>query len=129
MSTTPVNSVATDGDLIAEVTLAKIRSMGFSETERDVFRQRALDDFLNELLKRTPPIFESDISTIAELKQGTVYRSIELMARTARGVAGDTFDTLYRDMKGERIREFARSITVSQGLRGPSGGSFRMERR
>ncbi len=58
-----------------------------------------------------------------------MYRALQLIFRQARAVPGDVMDSLSRDYAAEAKREFARSITVTGGEVGPSGGSFHWERR
>lgn len=123
-----VNAIVTDRDLADEVTRAKLERTGVRETERDTHRAKALQDFLDAIQRRTPPIREYDIANTDELKRGITYRALEKIFRDARAVAGDTWDVLHADYRREAQAQFTRTITVQGGAKGPSGGGFRWER-
>jgi hypothetical protein len=123
------DDITSDQDLIDEVGDEKLERAGFKVAERDRFRQKSIEDFLDALTRRSPPIFESDIAVRAELKKGVVYQALELMFRQAKSSNEDMFGELEKDMRREASTQFARSITVSTGATGPSGGGFRWERR
>lgn len=125
-----VDDIATDADLAtAAGDIKKLQAFGLSEQVRNQHRAQALEDFLSALTNRSPPIFESDVQNPAELKMGVVWRALHLIARQARGMAGDTFDLLSKDYARDAASQFSRTVTVSGNLRGPSGGTFRLERR
>lgn len=128
--TLSVNDIATDTDLENTVGSAeRLRAMQPVTAKRDADRAQGLLDTLEALKGRSPPIYDSMLSTPSELKDAVVYRTLTLMARKARNVVGDTWDALAADYDREYSRAVKRAFTVSSGVRGPSGRSVALERR
>ena len=127
-----LNTIATDGDLAGGRAFGSTQKRDAAmpkAADRDSMRAAALSDVLEALKARTPPIFESDLATPGELKDAVVYRACELIARSARAVAGDTWDAMQRDFRREYDSAVRRNFTVQGVLTGPSCFSFEVERR
>lgn len=87
-----VDTVATDADVDIELggqLLAHVTLLPQDWTDIKAFRQRALDIATDALKRRTPPIFESDISDVTELRRAVVYGSCEKLYELALTNAAD----------------------------------------
>lgn len=129
--TIPVDTVATDGDLYAEVAGASwlASAMPKGETSFVSARSRALEDVLDHLRNRTPPIRESDIAIPAELRRAVVYRALQIICRNAMTGEGDVWYVRARDFGREYEGAIARlRPTVGGGLVG-TPISFTISRR
>lgn len=125
-----VDDIAADTDLVSELgSQAKLERMMPKREDRDAIRQKSLQDVVNALLVRSPPVNEGDLSDTAELKDAVVYRSLERIARAARSVAGDTFDVLARDYSREYQSAVRRQYTLQNNILSPAGFTIRLERR
>lgn len=96
---------------------------------RDAKRTDALPDVLEELKKRSPPVYEADLADVAELRTSVGYLALYRLCREARTVPGDRWDMLAQDMLREYKGAVSRNFTVSADQRGPAGMSFSLERR
>lgn len=124
-----VNTIATDAHLADEVGSERLTKLQPKVADRDARRAKALEDVLEALKGRSPPIYWNTLSDPTELKSAVVYRTLWLLCRDARAVAGDTWDILAADFEREYGRAIKRSYSVSTGVRGPSGHSLSLERR
>jgi hypothetical protein len=129
-TTLDVDDIATDSHLSSlPGSASKLARAMPTLADRDAIRAAALQDVVNALQTRTPPVFEADLADITELRDAVVYRSLTVIFRTARSTAGDSFDLLARDYDREYQSAVRRSYTVSGSLSGPSGFTFSLERR
>lgn len=129
MSTLDVDDICTEADVLTKISAAKMQTAKKLQADRDALRATALDDVLEVLKNRTPPVYESDLAAPTELKDPVAYRFCHLICRDARTVMGDSWDALSRDYAKEYEAAVSRSFTVSGNQRGPSGMSFSLERR
>lgn len=129
-TTLDVDDIATDAHLSAlPGSASKISRAMPVLADRDAIRAASLQDVVNALQTRTPPIYETDLADPTELRDAVVYRSLTVIFRTARSTAGDSFDLLARDYDREYQSAVRRSYTVAGSLTGPSGFTFSLERR
>ncbi len=125
-----VNNIATDADLSAlPGSAAKVARAMPAVGDRDAVRASALQDVVDALLTRSPAIREADLTDATQLKNAVVYRSLSIIFRSARTVAGDSFDMLARDYEREYQTAVRRSYTVTTNQSSPGGFSFSVERR
>ena len=130
-TTLNVDTIATDADLIAEVaSQARLDRAMKDVTQRDKVRKAALQDVVDALMTRSPPLREAELSDATELKRAVVYRSLSKIFLSAIAVENDVHATLQRNYEREyQAAVRARfSVTPTQADSG-SGYSFRMERR
>jgi hypothetical protein len=128
--TIDVDDVCTDADLPGLLGTADLLNrLQPSVSSRDVKRANALLDVLEELKKRSPPVYDADLADPEELSDAVGYLALYRLCREARATAGDRWDMLAQDMMREYKGAVARNFTVSGDLRGPGGGSFSLERR
>jgi hypothetical protein len=124
-----VDDICTDADLLNRAGASRLKQAKSEISERDAARATALREVVLALQGRSPPIAESQLVDPTELRDVVTYRALQILFENAMG----SVDGLHAQLAGIYAREYAaaskRSYTVSGGLRGPSGGSFRMERR
>lgn len=126
-----VDTIATDADLIAEVaSKARLDRAMPDITQRDAIRARSLQDVVDALGTRSPPLRDTDLADPNELKQAVVYRSLSKIFLSAVAVDGDVHSTLSRAYEREYQAGVRRSYTLApSGAAGSSGFTFRLERR
>lgn len=127
--TIAIADVCTDAQLAELVPQQVIDKMQPTVAVRDAYRTKALEDVLAELEKRSPPIYQANITNVSELRSPVGYLTLYRLARDARGVMGDRWDALSKDMWREYSNAVTRSITVDGSYAGPTGYSFSLERR
>lgn len=91
-------------------------------------RERALADVLRDLSRRTPPIYENQISVPADLRDAVTYNALERLYREAMTAEGDVY-AVKRKLYERRYIDEVRALrpTLAGELRG-GAASFRMER-
>jgi hypothetical protein len=126
-----VDSIATDADLIAEVaSAARLERANKSVTQRDAIRHAALEDVLEALKTRSPPLTDTMLADATELKRAVVYRSLTKIFLSAIAVEGDIHAVLHTKYEREyQAAVRARFSTTPDLAASASGFSFRMERR
>ena len=126
-----VDTIATDADLIAEVaSKARLDRAMPDVAQRDAIRAQALQDVVDALATRSPPVRDTQLADPTELKQSVVYRSLAKIFLSAIAVDGDVHSMLNRAYEREYQAAVRRSFTLSpDGAAGSSGFTFRMERR
>jgi hypothetical protein len=126
-----VDTIATDADLIAEVSSkARLDRAMPDVAQRDAIRARALQDVVDALATRSPPLRDTDLANPTELKQPVVNRSLSKIILSAVAVDGDVHSTLHRAYEREYQAAVRRSFTLApDGAAGSSGFTFRLERR
>jgi len=130
MSVLNVETIATDADLVSEVGgVEQLELIQPDITMRDAARQKALDLIEEQLLGRSPAVMPSNLQKPQELKSAVVYGALVRMYRDGMTGREHVFAEKKRDMEKLFTGAMSRSFTVAGNLRGPSGGSFRMERR
>lgn len=108
--TISIDDVCTHAQLAAELGTGSVgtarldqltRSSGSSSTEG--FRQGALADVLKALSRRTPPIYDSHLRDVTELKDAVVYGTLERLYRESITAEGDVM-AIKRKLYEERFR-------------------------
>lgn len=129
-TTLNVENIATDADLSAVPGSGALVTRAMPvQSARDAIRASALQDVVDALASRSPPVADTDLTYPAELKNAVVYRSLHVIFRSARTGAGDHWDLLAKDYEREYRTAVGRSYTVSSNQSSPGGFSFSMERR
>ena len=91
MSTADVDDVATDLDITDEIGEVPFGRLARDSSDGQKARQRALDDVLDKLRNRVPPIRETDLSDISELRFVVVYGAVARLYRSSM-TTGDGSD-------------------------------------
>ena len=90
--TIDVEDVATDAQLnallLGQLT-ANIKLLPVALADASTLRQWALDRTLQRLKRRTPPIFEADISDVTELRDAVLFGAAEKLFEGALSSAAD----------------------------------------
>lgn len=124
----PVDNVATEGDLADEIGGATLlnRAKVAGQVDFTTARQLGLNDVLEHLAARTPPIREADLSVVSELKRAVVYRALERICRNAITADGDAWSVRARTYHTEYEGAIARlKPTVNGSSTGsPTGFSY-----
>lgn len=87
-----IASVATDAHVDDELggqLLAHVRMLPQGWTDIEPLRQRALDIVVDALRRRTPPVFETDIADVTELRRAVVYGACAKLFEIAITAAGE----------------------------------------
>lgn len=134
MSTTPIDSVCTEAELdgyLAGQLSTQMMLLPKGWTDAEPARQQALDDTLEALRRRTPPILESDLAAITELRRAVQYGAE--MWLLYHSLTGASADSVLAFRYSEAKKRFANEIngltpTLTGGLRG-STYSFQVSRR
>lgn len=126
-----VDAIATDADLIAEVaSQARLDRAMKDVTQRDKVRAAALQDVVDALMTRSPPVRDTALTDPTELKRAVVYRSLSKIFLAAIAVEGDVHTALQRNYEREYQAAVRMRYTVTtEPAQSGSGYSFRMERR
>lgn len=123
------NNVCTDDDLAARAGRKRLEQAQPDITERNAARATAVREIVLALQGRTPPIRESDLTDVTEMRDVAVARALQIIFEKSM----TSVDSLHGQLAAQFGREYVgaakRSYTVSGGARGPSGSSYRMERR
>lgn len=129
--TIDVNLVATDADLVNELggadTLANILPAGW--TNGEPARVLALEDVIESLRRRSPPVLDNDLSIVSQLRRAVTYGALERMYRIGMHSADDVFavqQKLYEKRFNAEV--LGLSPTLQGGARG-SVGSIGLSRR
>lgn len=124
-----VETICTDADLQGRATQKRLNQAQPDLAMRDAARAQALREVVLALQGRSPPITESDLTDPTELRDVVCVRALQIIFEGAMSTP-DSVHAALASRFGKEYDSFSkRSYTVSGGLRGPSGGSFRMERR
>lgn len=93
-------------------------------------RQKALDDVLKALSRRTPPIRESDLQYVTELRDAVTYGALERIYRAATTGPDSPFSALARHYE-RKFQAETLGLTPTLALDGARGSAFSiaMERR
>lgn len=96
VSTTPIADVATDADISDELSAGELANVIDDGGDAEKVRQKAFDEVLKALPRRIPPIAESMLVDVTELKDSVVYGALSRLYLNASHGAGDTFHTKHR---------------------------------
>lgn len=125
MATTDVDTVCTDAHLAAELGGADpLANLVSSVSDRKALRTRVLDDVLFALENRVPPICESDLTDITQLRRAVTYGSLAALFRQNitignRDDVASNMEQRYRAMYESHMN--ALRPTVNGGVKaGPS---------
>lgn len=124
-----VDNICTDDDLLSRAGAARLKQAKPDIAERNSARATALREVLLALQGRSPPIRESDLVDPTEMRDVVTYRALQILFENSMAKQDGLHDHLASIYAREYASASKRSYTVSGNLRGPSGGSFRMERR
>lgn len=123
-------SIATDADLAAEYGgTARLNSLQSDVTIRDSYRASALQDVVDSLSTRTPPVTEGNLSDPTELKQAVVYRTLAKLCAVSITEDRDRHHVLSRKYDDDYRAAVQRRFSVTPGVSSSSGRSFSFERR
>ena len=92
MSINPVNDVVTDSDLSNEVSEREFGRLAPNEDDGLDARQLTLDDLLDRLKNRVPPIHETDLIDLEELRIPCVYGAVARLYRRKMTTGDESVD-------------------------------------
>lgn len=128
MSTTDVNTVVTDEDLEDELGEKEVATLVADADDGEQVRQLAFDDVLDQLLNRVPPIRETHLTTMSELKITIVHAACARLYRrnvtTSEGRSA-AMAKHYQKEYLRRVRDLRPTIT---GLRLGAPAGIRVHR-
>jgi hypothetical protein len=91
--TISVGSVATDADLVNELggaaALANILPADWADAEQA--RTLALEDVIESLRRRSPPVAENDLANVTQLRRAVTYGALERLYRMAMHGVDDVY--------------------------------------
>lgn len=132
-----VDNVATDADLmvhtggaagLSDITPQEWFDVdGYTPTCRPA-RAQGLTDVLTALRRRTPPIRETELSDVTELRQAVVYRALEILYRQSVSHEGSPNQAKARDFCKLYTDEINALQPTTYAGTGSSGLGFRMWR-
>lgn len=123
-----VDAIATDDDLVREVaSKARLERANKDIAQRDAIRQQALQDVVDALRTRTPPVLDSMLSDPNELKRAVVYRSLSKIFLSAIAVESDVHAVLHRAYEREYQAAVRARFSVSPMMGEASGGGFSIQ--
>lgn len=130
--TIPIDDICSETDVANEVggaaALSRLIPAAWSGATT-IARERARDEVLRALLRRTPPIREGDLADVSELKTAVVAGTLEHLYR----IAATTPDSIHWENRRVYADRFQEEIdgctpTLNGDLRG-AALSFATERR
>jgi hypothetical protein len=124
-----IETVCTDADLLSRVGEERLKRFVPAEASRDAARAQSLREVLSGLSGRSPAVSESDLSDHTELREPVMLRALQILFENAAASPEGLQAWLANKYGKEYASVSTRSYTLATGIRGPSGGSFRMERR
>ena len=124
-----VDDVCSDGDLALRVSYKRLNQAQPDIAFRDSARAIGLNEVLVALEGRSPPVRESDLTNPIELRDAVRARALQIVFESAMAKDEGIHSRLAETFRAEYESFSKRSYSVSGGQRGPSGGSFRLERR
>jgi len=102
--TNDIDLYCTHGDLADEVggarKLAKLIPPDDVDDATSLVRTQALRDVYKALKRRTPPVFESQITDPSELKDAVAYGALMRLYRSAMTTPDDVNASLFREYRG-----------------------------
>jgi hypothetical protein len=129
-TTLVVDDIATDADLAAEFGGAsRLNSTQPDVALRNAYRAQALQDVVDALASRTPPVLESDLVEPTQLKRSVVYRTLYKLCLNALAESGDRHDVLAKRYEAEYRAAVSVRFKVPEGITSSSGRGFSYERR
>lgn len=96
MSINPVNDVVTNSDLSNEISESEFGILAPNEDDGLDARQLTLDDLLDRLKNRVPPIHETDLIDLEQLRIPCVYGAVARLYRRAMTTGDDVFSVKHR---------------------------------
>lgn len=130
MTVLNVNDIATDADLAIE--FGGVDSLNSAQklvSIRDAYRASALQDCIDQLSTRKPPVLPQDLTYPSELKMAVVYRALQKICARAMTQAGDRHDMLARKYQADFTGAISRRFSVAPGGSTSSARSFNWGRR
>jgi hypothetical protein len=124
-----IEQICTDADLLARAGEQRVKRAKPELTERTAARNEALLEVLASLTGRSPPVRETDLADITELRVPVMLRALQIIMQNAMTGTDALHAELARQYGDEYRAVSKRAYTLRNSLRSPSGGSFRMERR
>jgi hypothetical protein len=126
-----VDDICTDADLVSELggDVGRLDRAMKLTAARDAMRTSALQDVVDSLSTRSPPVLEGDLTTPTQLKRAVCYRALSKIFLAGIAIDGDVHSILSARYEREFQAAVRARFTVSPGVTSPSGHSFRMERR
>lgn len=124
-TTVDVDSVATDADLVEELGDETILNRILPKSSKDSrpFRKKALEATTKALSRRTPPIRDSDLSDVTELRDCVVYGALARIY--ASNMTSGSEDALFTAKAQEWSDAYDNELealqpTLGDEVRGPS---------
>ena len=132
MTTTDVDTVATDGDLedlLGQKTLAELTPDSWGGSAKNA-RAEAFERVLTALAAKNPPVYEHDLADLSELKRVVVIGAAAELYGESMHSDGDAFHLQHRRYEKRFAATLqALSVTTQGGLRGGGLKSISIERR
>jgi hypothetical protein len=100
-----------------------------AEDPTKTIREQAYRDVLRSLLKRTPPILESQLSDIVELKSAVVFGTLLRLYRSSMSNPDDLFGTLWKEYESKFRSEVTHLRVTVDGVASVDVASISMFRR
>lgn len=131
MTVLNVDDICTDADLVNVVGSSdRVTRACPSLAQRNAFRAAALQDVVDALAQRSPPVFETDLTAPTELRSAVAYRALHKIFLSAVADDGDMHHVLARNYDREyQSAARARFSVQPGGLSSPAGWGFTLERR
>ena len=125
MSTNAVADIVTDTDLSNEIGEDQFTALTPKVNDGLNARQLTLDDLLDKIRNRVPPILESNLVTLEEIRIPCVYGAIARLYRKNMTTGDDVFSKKakhYQDEYNSRVQDLRPTVT---GGRRAAPGSIR----
>jgi hypothetical protein len=126
-----VDDICTEAVLIAELggdTGRLTRAMRDSAA-RDAMRAAALQDVVDSLATRSPPVRDTDLLDPTELRRAVCYRALSKIFMAGITQRDDVHDVLSVRYEKEYQAAVRTRFTLSPGVSAPSGHGFQWDRR
>lgn len=126
-----VDDICTEAHLVAELggDVGRLERAMKTSSARDAMRASALQDVVDHLATRSPPVRDTDLTDPTQLKSAVCYRALSKIFLTGITQEGDVSDVLSKRFEVAYKAAVAVRFTVSPGVSSPSGRSFSYERR
>ncbi len=107
MSINTVGSIVTDSDLSEEVGDGEFARIAPKTNDGLSARQLTLNDLLSRIKNRAPPVHETDLIELEELRIPCVYGAIARLYRKSMTTGDDVFSVKFKHYMGEYNRRVA----------------------
>ncbi len=114
MSTNAVGTIVTDSDITEEIGEDEFGNLAPSANDGLSARQLTLNDILNQLKNRVPPINESSLVDLEQLRIPCVYGAVARLYRKSITTGDDVFAMkakLYTKLYDDRVSELRPIVT------------------